>query len=185
MTNQGTTDDLYFEWLYGFIGSVSNRNPNRSAWTLAKQLFTKKFVSFIPNDENRIEDGMALRLEFVEQFGLYDIDLSWMELDCSVLEMLIALSRRAAFQSSKSDYEWFWTMMQNLGLDKYRDSSHTNPNDEWVDGVLECVVSRIYSHTGEGGLFPLKNPKKDQRGLEIWGQLSAYLLETEYPELDI
>ena len=38
-------------------------------------------------------------------------------------------------------------------------------------------VERRYKRSGEGGLFPLKNAAKDQRKVEIWYQLSSYLLE--------
>ena len=44
-----------------------------------------------------------------------------------------------------------------------------------VDDVLETVIWRNYQANGHGGLFPLKNAKRDQTKVEIWYQLAAYL----------
>ena len=42
------------------------------------------------------------------------------------------------------------------------------------------MLAREYSDNGHGGLFPLKNPKKDQRKVEIWYQMTEYINEN-YP----
>jgi len=183
LNDYGTTDDLYFEWLYGQVGSVTNRNPSRSYWTLTRQLYTTEFTWFVPNDGNRVADGMALRIEFMEQYGV-DVEETWMELGCSFLEMLIALSRRAAFQDGKPPYEWFWIMVDHLGLRKYSDDRLNRQNDPRIAKVLRRVNERKYEANGRGGLFPLKRPHMDQTEVEIWGQLSAYIVETEYAEYD-
>jgi hypothetical protein len=36
---------------------------------------------------------------------------------------------------------------------------------------------RLYTTSGYGGLFPLEEPKEDQRKVEIWYQMMAYLGE--------
>ena len=172
----GTLDDRYLEWLYGQIGSVRNRNPTRSFWKLARQLYTKEFVWTVPNDDNRVEDGRDLRLEFLD---LYDeIADEWVNLGCSMLEMLVALSRRAAFEeTSKTPLDWFWTFLQNISVDWFNDKVYTREAEALIDDTLDTVIYRRYAANGRRGLFPLKYPDRDQRDVELWYQLAAYLQE--------
>ena len=168
-------DERYFVWLYDQVGDSKARNPARTYWRVLKQLFTKEFVWIVPNDDNRIEDGKVLRNEFVEKFR-YEVDDNWMKLGCSMLELLIGLSRRLAFECEGEPRDWFWHLMNNIGLDKL------NCNDlvalpDYVDSAMEKVIWRTYHSNGRGGLFPLNNPHDDQRGVEIWYQLNAYILE--------
>ena len=175
----GPLDQRYFEWLYSHVGSLSNRNPVRSHWLLCERLFKTPFDGWQPNDDNRAEDGKELRFEFLDESGL-PFDKDWMELDCSYFEMLIALARRAAFQSFDThwtDFWWFWKFMENLELRKYNDDRWNNGVSDAVDLVLDMVNRRAYESNGRGGLFPLRDPHKDQREVELWMQLSAYLLE--------
>lgn len=174
----GTLDDEYFEWLYSLIGAVRNRNPARTYWRLARQLFTKEFVWLIPNDDNRMEDGRELRLEFLEAQGYSDVNHEWMNLGCSMLEMMIALGRRASFESEKAPIDWFGIFLNNLELDQYNDANYTPRDADHIEDVLDTVIYRNYSPDGQGGLFPLQYPDGDQRKVELWYQMSAYILET-------
>lgn len=173
----GTIDDRYFEWLYGLIGAVRNRNPARSYWQLSRKLFTKEFVWFVANDDNRVEDGRQLRLEFLDEQGDDGADPEWMSLGCSMLEMMIALGRRAAYESDKTPVDWFGIFLNNLELDQFNDANYDDRTDDVVDDILERVIYRNYEFSGLGGLFPLQYPEKDQRKVELWYQMSAYLLE--------
>jgi hypothetical protein len=168
-------DELYISWLYGQIANPRVHNSSRSYWKLIRQVYTKEFVWFVPNDDNRVEDGRALRDEFLDDEGLDEVDEEWLELGCSVLEMLIALARRLAFEADGEPRLWFWHLLKNLGLDACNDRSNYDQNG--VDDVLESVIWRTYDPTGRGGLFPLECPYKDQRRTEIWDQMSSYLLE--------
>ena len=170
-------DELYFTWLYSQVDSVRTRNPSRTYWKLLKQLYTKEFVWIIPNDDNRAEDGRDLRYEFIEDQGLNYVDPDWLHLGCSMLEMLVALSRRLFFEAEEKPRWWFWHLIENLGLSGYTDAVDIPTNK--VNDVLDRVIWRTYSRSGNGGLFPLKKPSRDQRDVEIWYQLSAYLLERE------
>lgn len=167
-------DELYLHWLYEFIADPDVSSPSRTFWKLAKALYTKPFLWLIPNDDNRAEDGRFLREEFIEDLGLDDIDPDWMNLECSMLEMLIALSRRLSFQGEGESLDWFWHLIDNLGL-RFTDRPRF-PKDA-VDEVLDRVVWRTYNRDGTGGLFPLRYPRQDQRDVEIWTQLNSYLLE--------
>lgn len=142
-----------------------------------RQLYVKEFVWLIPNDDNRAEDGKALRYEFINEQGIDEVDQEWLDLGCSFLEMLIALARRAAFESDDEVVEWFWRFIFNLGLNNHTDSAYTRETEREVDNVLDAVIFRTYDADGLGGLFPLTHPRQDQRKVELWYQLAAYLTE--------
>lgn len=140
-------------------------------------MYTKEFVWDVPNDDNRIEDGKELRYEFVDNEKLMDVDIGWMHLGCSMFELLVALSRRLCFVTEVEPRFWFWQMIENLGLRGFTDRMRYNDNS--VIEILDAVIWRTYSENGEGGLFPLRNPQKDQRRVEIWYQMNAYVLELD------
>lgn len=175
-------DELYLEWLYGQVALVRLQSPELTYWKLLKLLFTTEFVWLIANDDNRMEDGRDLRREFLEDCEVDTPDEEWMSIGCSMLEMLIGLSRRLVFEdSSEADTEvseWFWHLMANLGLRSFTDDQLTTLSQEaYVTHILEEVVWRNYQSNGRGGLFPLSKPHGDQRKVELWYQLSSYLME--------
>lgn len=179
MTNE-PLDELYFKWLYYQIGSVRYRDPERTYWSLAKKLYTTEFLWFVPNDDNRVEDGKDLRHQFIFEEGLEDEDLgSWMGLGCSMLEMLIAISRKLSFLMDGEPREWFWHLMANIKLDGFNDASYSEPADRYVHAALKRVIERTYRPDGEGGLFPLRNADRDQRQVELWYQMNSYIIEME------
>lgn len=168
-------DELYFRWLYSQVSNVKLRNPSRTYWSLLKLLHMKEFVWFVPNDDNRLEDGRLLRTEFVETNHIQDVDPNWKDLGCSMLEMLIGLSRRLWFEDDLPADEWFWHMLENLGLNGFTDRGGWDEQD--VDEILNVVIWRTYEPDGRGGLFPLMDAHEDQREVELWYQMSEYLLE--------
>jgi hypothetical protein len=168
-------DELYLEWLYSQICSVRLTNPSRTYRKLFQILFTKEFVWFIPNDDNRVEDGKQLRYEFLDDASLEDLDRDWMAQDCSFLELLIGLSRRLAFETNREPDSWFWELLENLGLRDLNDRVHI-PRDV-IEEKMDRVIWRTYRYNGQGGLFPLRRAGQDQRDVELWYQLSAYILE--------
>lgn len=172
-------DELYMRWLYRQVASEHKRSLLRSYWKLMRKLYTTEFVWFIANDDNRVEDGKALRTMFLDAEGVDAdiVDAEWLEIGCSFLEMLVALSHRLYFDTNTPARDWFWHMLTNLGLAMSNDK---NPmEDDEIDEILASVVFRTYEANGQGGLFPLRNPESDQREIEIWYQLSAYLGEME------
>lgn len=172
-------DEIYLRWLYSQVSSVRLKNPNKTHWNLLRQLLCKEFVWFVPNDDNRVEDGRELRREFLVDLKIREVDPDWMLMGCSVLEMLIALSRRIAFEESTKPSFWFWKLIDNLGLTQFNDAWYlAHRNEEVIDDRLDTLIFRTYAYDGsQGGLFPLKYPNKDQRTIEIWYQMCAYILE--------
>jgi hypothetical protein len=173
-------DELYLVWLYNQVGDPAIENPARTYWRMLRQLYTKEFVWVVPNDDNRVEDGKDLRYEFVDQSGLTDVPLDWIHLGSSMLEVLVGLSRRLSFEADGEPRDWFWELIDNLNLHRYNDKRYdVKPEtaEKVIDTVLDRVIWRTYSMDGRGGLFPLKSTTQDQRDVELWYQLSAYVLE--------
>jgi hypothetical protein len=144
-----------------------------------------KFFSLVPNDHNRGEDGKQLRQIFTDSVGgnpSFYRDLG----DCTVLEMLLGLSERLVFETIDSEWEktrseWFFILLENLCVEQY-DNNYLRP-DRLVLKVEERIhtfLDRRYDDHGVGGLFPLKNPRQDQRKVEIWYQMSAYIMENYF-----
>lgn len=140
-------------------------------------LHSREFVWLIRNDDNRVEDGRELRFEFIREQGNDGVDVPWLELGCSTLEMFVALAGRASYATNREPGEWIWTFLQNLGLDKYNDANWKTSTRVVVDRKLDRLIYRTYAPTGRGGLFPLRNAVEDQTKVELWYQMSSYLLE--------
>lgn len=170
-------DELYFKWLYSRVDEINRRTPSITHWNLLRVLYSTEFTWFVPNDDNRAEDGRDLRHEFLRDQGFDSVDSDWFDLGCSFLEMLIALARRLIFEVGGSERGWFWHLMAELELDTYTDDRAVP--ERLVRDILDRVVNRTYEYDGQGGLFPLRRPTRDQRGVEIWYQLNAYILEND------
>lgn len=177
----------YFSWLCEMV-CVDGRYTDEAYWILAKALWDTDFTWILPMDESRAKDGEYLRY-------LYELDGGTDGYDgpCTVLEMLVALADRMDSVLDELDGEkrislYFWEMIDNLGLSKYSDMalmSHGDGYDvilegrerEGIDIILEDWMDRRIDYDGTGGLFPLKHPREDQRGVNIWYQCNAYMLE--------
>lgn len=137
----------------------------------------KTFTWIIPMDENRALDGMNLRTRFIDIYPNSELDF---ERECSILEMMIALSMRCEDYIMQDERygnrtgEWFWNMILSLGLTGMTD---TNFNKGFVEEVLFRFITRDYGANGAGGLFTILNPHIDMRRIEIWHQLNWYLEE--------
>lgn len=175
----------YFHWL---CEMVHIEQEDKSYWILAKELHNRTFYSLIDHDENRAYDGIELREDYLREIN-YPKYVE-IEGDCSVLEMLIALARRMAFETGEpydvDDNEedhtayWFWEMMDNLDLSKYDDESYADLEGHLnVDFIIDNLLERDYKPNGTGGLFPLKKCRENQRKVELWYQMNAYLNERE------
>ena len=177
-------EEAYFKWLYKRVGVVSNRNPATSHFLVLDTLIKLDYYWTVPNDDNREQDGLELRDEFCDEHGSWEGSEFPVEAPCSVLEFLIGLAKRMAYMGDglvpfSSVGEWFWHMMHNLGLDGYTDLYCLDYDDyeESIVRIITKLLDRTYEYDGEGGLFPLAYPQRDQRDVEIWYQLNSYILE--------
>lgn len=172
-------DEDYFNWLYSRFGALSDKNPKHTYRILAQHLLNHTFYEIVPNDSNRAIDGLQLRWDFLDS---RDLPLTALDHfgECTVLEMMVALTEVLVFETSGSDMDrdfcdWFWVLLSNLNLTQFHDESDFD--EEFVSGVIDRFVRREYYHNGGGGLFPLKDTDEDQRDVEIWYQAAAYILE--------
>lgn len=170
-------DEQYLTWLYSKVAPVKARRLDLRFWRLFKILYTKEFVWIIPNDNNRVEDGRDLRYRFLEEQQLDHVDPNWMGLGCSMFELILAVGDRLAFQIGGDQAGWFWELLANLGLNTFSDARSFA--DEEVEDVLDNLIWRTYRKNGKGGLFPLRHPHEDQTKVEIWYQMSEFILEYE------
>jgi len=172
-------NDVYFGILCDLVG-LKEPVEQSGYFELMYQLYRTGFYSIVPNDDNRGLDGIRMR----DKYGFPAVDVG-----CSLLEMLVALSVRCdedilySPEHGDRSKEWFWMMLTNIGLNKFRDRSF---GDAWkyenVEKICLKLLNREYSYDGKGGLFPLKDARKDQTEVEIWYQLATYVLE--HPELE-
>jgi hypothetical protein len=158
----------YFDWLVAQIHTPAN---NRTYNELFSRMHNTEFVWTVPNDDNRLRDGLALRSEFLNG-SRRRLDV----VGVSILEVLIALSRRVAFTAGGDAEHWAWRLIKNLRLNKAYDPL-TDEKALKVDDTLYALIWRTYASNGRGGLFPLKRPNYDQTKQEIWDQMNAYIIE--------
>ena len=55
----------YLEWLTSQF-EIHDRNPN-TYQDLFSRLYDTEFVWLVPNDDNRVQDGLELRREFLDE----------------------------------------------------------------------------------------------------------------------
>mgnify|MGYP000851237999 FL=1 len=168
-------DQQYFAWLYSKIDNF--KVPNITYFKLAQQLYEKEFVWFIPNDDNRNAEGMELRRVFLKETGSAFPSRQWMEMSSSMLELLIGISYRLSFIDDRPPHIWFWELIDNIDLTYAKDDIYDRDVEVDVDETLDRIIWRLYDPDGSGGLFPLHHAFEDQRNIELWYQMSAYLNE--------
>lgn len=144
--------------------------------SLCGQLYNTKFDWFVPNDDNRITDGLQLRQEYLEDFE-DGIVTDMLYSDCSVLEVIIGVCYRFSYDSLLDVDDCFWDIINNLQLERYTDLSYTRSSERQVATKVDRFINRTYKPNGQGGLFPLSKAHEDQTKIEIWYQMSAYLME--------
>lgn len=167
MTND-SLDELYFDWLRAKVLPPRDQGYEDLLMLLHKTEFTWELL----HDENRAKDGIELRYDFLRETN-YPREQLWVELPCSVLEMLIGFAQRAAFLTDMPVREWFWRMIENLGLRQYRQIDEQDLPT--IHRRLDKFILRKYDRNGNGGLFPMRQPKDDQRKVEVWYQFSDYV----------
>ena len=169
-------EEVYFNWLYNKVAFLMNPTPSLTFYKLLRDFHNIEFLWTIAQDSNRAQDGLDIRKEFFRESFL-DKNVYWQNIGCSVLEMLIALSRRAEFNTDTSARDWFWIFIENLGLSECNDAS--DEVTEKASEIIDAFIWRKYSGNGVGGLFPLRHPQQNQRKLEIWYQFHSYLNEND------
>ena len=135
----------------------------------------RQFTWLVDHDENRAEDGFALRWKFSD----VDFWTGRLPSRCSVLEMMIALSMRCEdvlFDPDTGDRTaiWFWKMIENLGL---LEMDNVHFDRQYCREIIDDLLDRRYDRDGNGGLFYTSNPKINMRKSEIWYQMNTWISE--------
>ena len=168
--------NAYYHWIFEQVMFKEMKNNGRNYNLLLNYLKSVPFRWSIDRDSNRAADGRNLRYIFEVETGK-ELLLGKEPVNC--LEVFIGLSARMnddifEILPGASPARFFWMMMENCGLDTFTNECF---DEEDVELILNKILDRKYSKTGNGGLFPLKHPKKDQRNVELWYQMQAYILE--------
>ena len=167
----------YILWL-GEKVKLDEKDKCGGYYFLIKALYKKEFYWTNDMDENRSDEGKALRDIFAEDCGLDDVP-DEINGACTVLEMMIGLSKRwngevSLTEEEDNSDEYFWQMIHNLGLEGCTDD---NFDPDMVREKLDILLDRDYPDNGKGSLFPLERSKESQKNIEIWYQLQNYLME--------
>lgn len=152
---------------------VSRVAPTNSEYSkLFSQMNETDFIILIQKDANRAMDGLNLR----SRIGG---DNLYLDKDCSVLEMMVALACRIEdnimlnYSYGDRAGQWFWEMLVNMGLGGMTDDMY---DSEYVSRVLTRFNYRQYNYDGSGGgIFVIPDPPNDLSKTEIWYQASWYL----------
>lgn len=145
---------------------------------LAEWLYHQEFVWLMSNDINRADDGKDLRCGFTDA----------PRGECTVLEMLIGLSKQLMFMAdglipreANTVAEWFSELVSNLGLWPLSDDiweEDCKKAERFCQERIDRWMNREFDTDGFGGIFPLRSdPHEDQTKVEIWYQMNAYLNE--------
>jgi hypothetical protein len=164
----------YFNWLCSKVVDSRKVAPDR---LLLSTLYRTEFVWLVIGDDNRAADGRDLRGKFLREMGEENDDTWRNELECSVLEMLIAFSQRAEWMTDQPAVNWFWEFIENLGLSDDRRSY--NISEAEIREALDVFMWRRYDYNGRGGLFPIRDAAHDQRKVELWYQITYYLQDQD------
>lgn len=166
----------YFQWLLYKITPAGHSVDEISHYSsLLSYLFDCEFHSQHPMDKNRIYDADKMRSDFYSRPGI--VAGMSRNLPISVLEVLIALAERMNQVVEDSDNrtsEFFWTMINNLGLTLNNDMFYK----DYVDMRLGVLYNHDYERDGSGGaLFTIHDPNHDMRDADLWYQAMWYLAD--------
>ena len=169
----------YLRWLEPQLRD-EHGNPDKSYWDLLNVMFEKEFGVIIPMDENRMVDGLDLRVEFARENQVPKRIMNRFLWPCSFLEVHIALSRHMAFLAGGAAPGWAWHLLTNLELDRLSDPL-TRSKYKKAQEIMDTAIWRTYSPDGTGGFFPLAWPEDDMTKIELWYQMNEYVGEL-HPE---
>ena len=153
---------------------------------LCKILQSVPFCPQLQMDENRCDECRELRNDFAaNSYPEYcDILNGIYGGNGTMMELLLVLSEKMAYELSDSEYEastrkWFKELLCNCGLDRYAENREfCNPgNGLRIREILSTVIFRRIEWSGDNGLFPLMYPQSDQRKAELIIQMNNYLEE--------
>ena len=177
--------EKYAEWLaldYIKLPEYSN---------LISYMLKFPFIYTVKNDANRAYDGLDIRKHYIRETNSYPFKDR--NLCCTFAEFLCALADRIDFvfympEYGHRQYAYFKMMLRNLHVDWATDDTLSKSDvdrdvldlfSDAISGAIDRINDRSYDPDGQGGIFPLRYAEEDQRKVEIWMQLAAYISENK------
>lgn len=161
----------YYLWLDSLVNDGNHES-------LIRYLYEQPYRWQFTLDENRAAGGINLRRTFAYENGVELKDVGFGP--CSVLEMLIALAGRMTDMLTMDIFDWFWSLISNLKLDRFDDGHF---DERGISYILNVWLDRKYDERGNGSLFPLRGYSGDCKNLDIWTQMNIWIAEN-YPHTD-
>lgn len=169
-------NDPYFS----YISDLALKRDRGNYKKLLIALHSFPFEYILDLDENREIDGLELRMEYIRSHShfKYDLENLYFERPCSVLEMMVALSKRChdtilnPEDGKERTNELFSLMLTNMGL---IDCTDENYNQSKINKAVMRMLNRTYTAEGDGGLFYIPGIKDDMRKVELWYQAMWYI----------
>lgn len=186
--------DDYVYYLYRIV-----QNGGENHRKLCIELFKNRFFitrSAPKRDVDREKDGLELRKEWSyeihkldniirDEYPGDDLDYGMYTIPCTMLEMIIGVSKRMSEQLMDEDGEdktaqYFWEIIGNLGLDCWDDDNfgwETGLAPKNIGKTCEILCKRQYNPDGTGGgMFPMPGILGiNQKKMEIWYQMQEYI----------
>ena len=167
----------YYKWLLSWIKCRPDdeySELNRLLHNTTYDVKMDRNTPLISRDTSREEDGLELRNDFmVDERRL---GITCLTGECSMLEMLIALSRRIddlinGSIDTRID-KWYFELIHNMGID-YKNYEF---NADKIKDILYIFMNRKYNKNGtNGGLFPIKNYEGNMQIEDLYLQMTHYL----------
>ena len=173
-------DKEYFDWLYERVFGIRDVDTKKCFTIICDAMHRFTFRNLVEHDGNRVVEGTALRDEFLKgQKRRYELEdrLDLLFPDATIFEVLVALACRADFMLDHGPDFWFDIFITNLGLKEFNDMGYLARDATKIQRRLRRFNDRRYQPHGTGGIFPLKNTQQDQREVELWYQMAAYMTE--------
>ncbi len=172
----------YVDWI---ISDRLNMEEDmyRSYSRLIHTLLNIPFKWIEPMDENLYINGLELRDDFSYETGLYLDGSSGLIPECSVFEMLVAMTYHyedyKMYNAKKGNqaYKWLIIIFENLGFDMLTDLNWSRDCSDYIQKTCENFMQRRYKKNGSGGPFTTKNTKIDMRKINFWSQLLIFFDE--------
>ena len=176
------TIDNYIWYLYNLV-----QNGGENHRKLCMELFKNRFFitrSVPKRDIDRWKNGLELRKTYDFCYD-NDFDSEMRPIPCTMLEMIIGISKRMSEQLMDEDGEdktaqYFWEIMENLGLTYMDDDNFgwdTGLAQKKIAKTCEILCKRQYNSDGTGGgMFPMPGVLGiNQKKMEIWYQMQEYI----------
>jgi hypothetical protein len=161
----------YTRWLIDYL---ADEDTNFKYMCLANCLNEIEFYWLMPDDSNRNKDGLLIRNIYLDEEGDYILD----ELPgiATVLEVLVALSKRASKIVDHPPITWLSVFIDNLGLDFLSDRKWTRTGEAFTISTIHKWLDRRFSPNGSGS--PFRSGTHDITKITMWNALNWYLADS-------